>query len=76
MNVERLGPEELERLRSLWLILHHHHQAVAPELAPYVDDDVSWAVRRAFYAQVLAHGGVALVACDRDRDLGYALAGP
>ena len=49
---------------------------MAPELAPYVDDDVSWAVRRAFYAQVLAHGGVALVACDRGRDLGYALAGP
>ena len=75
MRLERVGADGVDRLRDLWLILHAHHQAVAPELAPYVDDDASWAVRRAFYADVLGHGGVALVARDGDRDLGYALAG-
>src|SRR6185436_15694220 len=75
MRLERVRADGVDRLRDLWLELHAHHQAVAPELAPYVDDDASWAVRRAFYADVLGHGGVALVARDGDRDLGYALAG-
>jgi ribosomal protein S18 acetylase RimI-like enzyme len=76
VNIEPIATGELDRLRELWLILHRHHQAVAPELAPYVSEDASWAVRRAFYEHVLGRGGGAVVARVGGRDLGYALAGP
>src|SRR4051812_9595635 len=76
MRFEQVGAEDLDRLRDLWLLLHRHHQAVAPELAPYVSDEASWAVRRSFYAELLAAGGAALVARHGDRDAGYAITGP
>ncbi len=76
MRFEQVGADDLDRLRDLWLLLHRHHQAVAPELAPYVGDEASWSVRRSFYAELLARGGAALVARDGDRDTGYAITGP
>jgi ribosomal protein S18 acetylase RimI-like enzyme len=76
VRIEHVAPAQLDRLRDLWLELHRHHQAVAPELAPFVTDEASWIVRRAFYADVLRQGGVALVVRSGERDLGYALAGP
>jgi ribosomal protein S18 acetylase RimI-like enzyme len=74
LAISRAGAEVLDRLRPLWLELHHHHQAVGGEaLGPYVGDDVSWAARRALYAGFLAAGGFALLA-ERDGELiGYAL---
>ena len=75
MVLDELDASQLERLEPLWLLLHAHHQAVAPELAPYVDDTSSWAVRRAMYEAVLAAGGFALVAREGGSDLGYALVG-
>ena len=63
--ITRAGAEALDRLRPLWLALHHHHQAVAGDaLRPYVDDDHSWAARRAMYAGFLAapHGSFVLLA--------------
>ena len=70
----RAGAESLDRLRPLWLELHHHHQAVGgPALGPYVDDDASWAARRELYTGFLAAGGFAILA-ERDGELvGYAL---
>jgi ribosomal protein S18 acetylase RimI-like enzyme len=70
----RAGAEALDRLRPLWLVLHHHHQDVGgPALGPYVDDDASWAARRALYAGFLRQGGFAVLA-ERGGDLlGYAM---
>lgn len=76
MEIERLADDDLDRLRPLWLALHAHHRAVAPELAPYVDDDTSWRWRRAFYEHALASGGFAVVVRSQDRDIGYALVAP
>ncbi len=74
LSITRAGAEALDRLRPLWLALHHHHQAVGGErLGPYVDDDTSWTARRALYAEFLAGGGFAMLA-ERDGGLvGYAM---
>jgi ribosomal protein S18 acetylase RimI-like enzyme len=72
-RIEPLESDALDRLESLWLELHAHHQAVAPQLAPYVADEASWAVRRALYETTLADGGFALVAREGESDVGYAL---
>lgn len=74
LTITRAGVEALDRLRPLWLELHHHHQAVGgPALGPYVGDEESWTACRATYAKLLAAGGFALLA-ERDGDLvGYAL---
>jgi ribosomal protein S18 acetylase RimI-like enzyme len=46
-----------------------------PDLAPYVDDDTSWAERRALYAGLLAKPDtVLLLARDDGRTVGYGLA--
>lgn len=75
MEIGLLGSAELDRLRPLWLELHAHHQQIAPELAPYVDDDASWAARRALYEKTLVKGGFALVVSEGGSDLGYAVVG-
>jgi ribosomal protein S18 acetylase RimI-like enzyme len=73
-TISRAGAEALDRLRPLWLALHHHHQAVGGErLGPYVDDDASWTARRALYAEFLAGGGFALLAERDGALLGYAM---
>jgi ribosomal protein S18 acetylase RimI-like enzyme len=73
-TIRRAGAEALDRLRELWLELHHHHQAVGgPSLGPYADDDVSWSACRATYAQLLARDGFVLLAERGDDVVGYAL---
>ncbi|GAB5470728.1 MAG: hypothetical protein Kilf2KO_37580 [Rhodospirillales bacterium] len=42
LTVKAVLPAEVEDLRSLWLTLHRHHQSVAPELGPFVDEARSW----------------------------------
>jgi ribosomal protein S18 acetylase RimI-like enzyme len=72
--ITRAGAEALDRLRPLWLELHHHHQAVGgPALGPYVDDDTSWTACRATYAELLAREGFVLLAERGDDLVGYAL---
>ncbi len=54
LRITRAGADGIERVRSLWLELHHHHRAVGGStLEPYVDDDVSWSARRAMYRALL-----------------------
>ena len=74
VTIARAGAEALDRLRPLWLELHHHHQAVGgPALGPYVDDEESWNARRVLYTEFLAGGGFAVLA-ERDGELiGYAM---
>ena len=33
---------DIPRLESLWVSVHHQHQASMPELAPYVSDETTW----------------------------------
>ena len=73
-KIEVSGVDALDKLRPLWLCLHHHHQAIAPGLAPYVDDATSWTIRRRFYADCLAHpDSFLLLAYAGTRLAGYAL---
>jgi ribosomal protein S18 acetylase RimI-like enzyme len=74
LRMEYGNESSLELLRPLWICLHHHHQSIAPRLAPYVDDDVSWAARRRFYADCLSHNGSFVLLGYSGEDLvGYAL---
>jgi ribosomal protein S18 acetylase RimI-like enzyme len=74
VRIEYGSPHSLELLRPLWLCLHRHHQTIAPHLAPYVDDDTSWATRRRFYEDCLSHkGSFVLLAYSGLDPVGYAL---
>jgi GNAT superfamily N-acetyltransferase len=71
VRIEAIGADGIDRLRPLWLALHAHHQKVAPQLAPYVDDQRSWSVRRELYEEVVTERGFAIVATEDGEDLGY-----
>lgn len=74
MRIEHGTERSLDLLRPLWLCLHRHHQTVAPHLAPYIDDDTSWAVRRRFYVECLSHKDSFVLLAHSGVDLvGYAL---
>jgi GNAT superfamily N-acetyltransferase len=74
IEIQVEGVEALGELEPLWLMLHHHHQASAPELAPYVGDQASWRVRRCGYERWLAlPDSFLLVARADGRPIGYAL---
>jgi ribosomal protein S18 acetylase RimI-like enzyme len=73
MNIEPIGAHDLDRLGPLWLALHAHHRKVAPRLAPFVGDDISWPNRKRQYEEVAAGEWLGLVAREGDRDLGYMI---
>ena len=76
VRITRASAEALDRVRDLWLELHHHHQAVGgAALGPYVGDEASWRARRAFYERLLAgpHGGFLLLAEREAQAVGYAM---
>jgi hypothetical protein len=49
LKLDALTAAGIDRLRPMWLALHHHHQSVAPHLGPFVSDDESWANRKRQY---------------------------
>ncbi|HEX2467517.1 MAG TPA: GNAT family N-acetyltransferase [Solirubrobacterales bacterium] len=56
-------------------MLHHHHQAVAPETGAFTDDHSSWEVRSASYREWLADPrSFVLIAREAERPVGYAVA--
>lgn len=74
LRIEHGTQSSLELLRPLWLCLHRHHQTIARQLAPYVDDDTSWTVRRRFYLECLSQKDSFLLLAYSGEDLvGYAL---
>ena len=74
VRIESATENHLDLLRPLWLSLHRHHQIIAPNLGPYVDDDTSWKTRRRFYAECLLHkGSFAFLAYSGEDLIGYAL---
>jgi ribosomal protein S18 acetylase RimI-like enzyme len=72
MQIDNLTHHNLERIAPLWLDLHAHHQAVAPELVPYADENASWNRRRQQYSKLFANGGEIIVAREGSADIGYA----
>jgi GNAT superfamily N-acetyltransferase len=54
--IEPVAPGEIDTLAPLWHELHHHHQAVAPALAPFASDDASWAVVRPLLEAAIEDG--------------------
>jgi ribosomal protein S18 acetylase RimI-like enzyme len=74
VRIECGTQSSLDMLRPLWLCLHRHHQAIAPDLGPYVDDNISWATRRRFYEECLSHKDSFVLLAYSGVDLvGYAL---
>lgn len=72
VTLRRAGAEVIDRLEPLWLSLHAHHRAVAPELAMY-DDARSWQLRRDCYRRWIAEpGSFVLLAEEGDTLVGYA----
>jgi ribosomal protein S18 acetylase RimI-like enzyme len=66
---------DLPLLEPLWVSVHHHHAEVMPDLAPYVDDRQTWAVRSQLYAELLAKPDTVLLLASADGALiGYGLA--
>jgi ribosomal protein S18 acetylase RimI-like enzyme len=68
-----LIPADIERVKPLWLSLHEHHQQIAPQLAPFVDDETSWTNRKKHYAEVFAGEHFGFIAQIDGRDVGYLL---
>src|SRR5690242_14130271 len=66
---------DLPLLEPLWVSVHHHHAQVMPDLAPYVDDRQTWAVRSQLYAELLAKPETVLLLASADGAvIGYGLA--
>jgi ribosomal protein S18 acetylase RimI-like enzyme len=40
--IETVTLDEVDALKPVWLSVHHQHLDVAPHLAPFVSDEVSW----------------------------------
>jgi GNAT superfamily N-acetyltransferase len=69
------GAGELETLRQLWLVLHHHHRRVQPDVPLQPDDDLSWRARSQTYRGWLDDGSALVLAASIGRELvGYAVA--
>jgi ribosomal protein S18 acetylase RimI-like enzyme len=68
-----LAPGDVDRLRALWLELHHQHRAVAT--VPLVEDDAaSWSARSALYRRWLGEGNAFGLVAERDGvAIGYAV---
>jgi len=66
---------DLHLVEPLWIAVHRRHTETMPELAPYVDDDTSWAARKELYEELLAKPDtLLLLAFDGDAAIGYGLA--
>jgi ribosomal protein S18 acetylase RimI-like enzyme len=75
VEFRRGSPADLPLLEPLWVSVHHHHAEVMPDLAPYVDDRQTWAVRSRLYAELLAKPGTVLLLASADGAvIGYGLA--
>lgn len=75
IEVSRGSATDLPLLEPLWVSVHHRHAESMPELAPYVDDERTWAERGALYAELLAKPDtILLLARSATGLVGYGLA--
>jgi GNAT superfamily N-acetyltransferase len=74
VTIELESAEAVESLRDLWLEVHSHHEASAPDLAEYVSDEESWAIRSESYREWLDQpDSFVFVARRAGQPIGYAL---
>lgn len=71
-TVRRHSAANVDQLQDLWLALHHHHQASAPELGPYVSDADSWVIHKLWRQS--AEEGLLFVAWRDGKAIGLASA--
>lgn len=78
VELTSIPPQRIDEVRGLWLALARHHWRCAPELAALaapVDEESSWATRRAQYqAWAGEPGWLMLGAVLAERLVGYAAA--
>jgi ribosomal protein S18 acetylase RimI-like enzyme len=75
VTLRRGSRADLALLEPLWVSIHHRHAESMPELAPYVSDARTWAVRGALYAELLAKPDTVLFLAEAGADpVGYGLA--
>ena len=73
--LRRGSTADLVSLETLWVSVHHRHAESMPELAPYVDDQQTWAARSALYAELPGKPGTVLLLATADGAVvGYGLA--
>ena len=66
---------DLHLVEPLWIAVHHRHTETMPELAPFVSDAESWAVRKQLYEELLAKPDtLLLLAFDGAAAIGYGVA--
>jgi ribosomal protein S18 acetylase RimI-like enzyme len=66
---------DLHLVEPLWIAVHHRHAETMRELAPFVGDDESWAVRKVLYEELLVKPDtLLLLAFDGSAAIGYGLA--
>jgi hypothetical protein len=67
--------DDLHLVEQLWIAVHHRHAQAMPQLAPYVSDTQSWAIRRQLYSELLTKPDtLLLLVFDSDTAVGYGLA--
>lgn len=76
ITLSRAQAADIPMLEPLWVQVHRHHQAVAPDLAPYVSDETTWQHRQAIYAHALQAGGALFVARSGPLLVGYTVLAP
>jgi len=73
VSIARVGVEAVDRFEPLWLEMLDHHGSVETTI-PMQPPEVSWPVRRALYASLLAEpGAFALLAVRHGVDVGYCV---
>jgi ribosomal protein S18 acetylase RimI-like enzyme len=73
--LRRGSAADLAALEPLWVSVHHRHAESMPELAPYVDDQQTWAARSGLYRELLTKADTILLLASVDGELvGYGLA--
>jgi ribosomal protein S18 acetylase RimI-like enzyme len=73
--LRRGSAADLASLEPLWVGVHRRHAEAMPELAPYVDDQQTWAARSALYAELLGKPDTVLLLATADGEMvGYGLA--
>jgi ribosomal protein S18 acetylase RimI-like enzyme len=70
--------DDLHLVEPLWVSVHHRHAETMPELAPYVSDAQTWALRKALYEELLAKPDTLLLLASVEgaegKTVGYGLA--
>lgn len=73
VSIERVGAEAVDRFEQLWLGMLAHHGGVETTI-PMQPPEVSWPIRRALYASMLAEPGAFALLATRDGvDVGYCV---